>query len=189
MSSAAPLRSMDTQARRQRPGFHTGCAGYRRIAHIDEQCGRRYRVGEVGDVGLGQDHLPGGHIVAAHPSLPGWVCQRLPQGAVFRPVAVGRSWPAGEDHQHTIAVLIVGGDFQRLGVAIGLASPMMSTGLLWLQLREQLVVGLHGSGEGSLSSPPLVIRGRSPNARAAGVGQDGQPPAFRSRLLGKHVRM
>ena len=110
----------------------------------------------------------------------GLSCSAMCVGSVM---ACGR-----QNHQHAVGVRIVGGDFERLGVALGggvaddIDRVVVAPGR-----RQHGVVGLHGFGRqlGQFAAAhDQGIGGQ--HAGTAGIGDDGQPRPLRAGLLGQH---
>jgi hypothetical protein len=82
-----------------------------------------------------------------------------------------------------------GSDLERLAIALGLASPRMSTGLLWLQaagsslLKASMISGERAASFAAVGDQRIC----GEHARSAGVGQDGQAAALRARLFAEHL--
>ncbi len=164
--------------------------------HEVEDARRGVRVVERRDVGLVEHVLAAAHFRPAHPTgqhrlaigrLAGRAGELIGQGA-RRLGRVGHRLRC-QDDQGAVAVLIVGGDLDRLGVAHGVGVAQDIDGVVVAPVgRQQLVVLLHGRvRDGGQLAAVGDQRVGGQHAGAAGVGHDGQARPARPGLLAQHL--
>ena len=95
-----------------------------------------------------------------------------------------------QNHQQTVAIGIVGGDFERLGIALRIG---VSENVDWVVMApvswEKLIQSFQSFFGEHRELPPIGDeRIGSEDSRSAGIGDNGEPWSFRTRLLAENFR-
>ena len=159
------------------------------LPHVGEGAGGGVGIVEGRDADAVEDVVAGGHHRAAHPTGEDRLAFDLRVGAKFfrRLGRVGHVLRGQDDHQ-AVAVRVVGRDLQRLCVTVGSGVAENVDRIVPAPVRRQkrveFPVGFFRQfGELSAADDQRV---GGEHAGSAGIGQDGQARALRSRLFAEH---